>query len=324
MAIDFQIDANGRMKLSAEDLARFAAMDPWQRHRIYHDVCQQAYAAAQASSDAPDTGRPLIEKGFEVVPQVLGAEDVAQIRGLLDDRVGQGEGRTESDGWAAPLPWNMARIHVLRQALEHVFNDTVTQALENYFQSYFRVMSLSVTRAFPAPARNSFLWHRDIEPPQQTHMMVYLTDSTEESGGTSFLDLDDSRAAAENGYSFKNLDDRLESLAGIEEKAGRTFKVNRPALRAGDSVLFAAPRILHRGELPRAGCRDAITILMLPSPVPWRDYLAGRPADVFVAQHPASAWINPFDDQNLVRTGGVIPPDWAHVCDMQPPSDGAY
>ena len=41
-------------------------------------------------------------------------------------------------------------------------------------------------------------------------------------------------------------------------------------LDAGDAVIFAAPRILHRGVAPKRGYRDILVLNTVPSLVPWR------------------------------------------------------
>ncbi|MAY67803.1 MAG: hypothetical protein CMM77_11810 [Rhodospirillaceae bacterium] len=319
MTIEYEMTPSGRLILDQGSQDAVIAMDPWSRHHAYHLICRDKYRETAGAVD-PQPETDMAKNGFQVLPGLLTADQVSQVRAMMDDRIGGREERpVKFEDWAQPLPWNMARIHSVRQVLASAFDGPLSQVIEAYFESYFRLLSVTVTRAHPAPAKNSFLWHRDIEPPQQTHLMIYLTDSSPETGGTSFLNLADSRISAENGYSFKNFEERSASLESIEQKAGKSFEVHRPALKAGDGVLFAAPRILHRGELPTKGVRDAITVLMLPSPVPWQEFLAGSPGRVFVTEHPASAFIEPFGDGMLEKTGMLTPPNWASLGEFFPP-----
>ncbi|HBC08344.1 MAG TPA: hypothetical protein DC046_12310, partial [Rhodospirillaceae bacterium] len=72
-------------------------------------------------------------------------------------------------------------------------------------------------------------WHRDYQPPQQFHLMVYLTDSNEEGGGTTFLNFEDTKAAAYAGIHFQSMDkERFYSIKDMEAKVGRPMTTYRP------------------------------------------------------------------------------------------------
>ena len=213
----------------------------------------------------------------------------------------------------------MARIHAVRQIIPTILNGPLGKALEAYFGSYFRLMSLSLVRGFPGETQGSFMWHRDFEPPQQTHLMIYLTDSSETTGGTSFLNLEETKIAAESGIHYQPDDiDRPDTIEKMEEKVGRKLHPYRPDLKAGDGILFGAPRILHQGNLPKEGWRDTLMMLFLPSPVPWDEFLAKDTKKFFVTRHPGASFIEPFSGQILPsRTHDVL--EWAAMGEMFPP-----
>ncbi len=318
--ISFEQGQNGRLILTPESRAMIMEMHPWERYTAYHDYCRQIYR--QNNPAGQSLPEPQVSNlGHQVLPNLISPEDVAALQQLLDERV---DGpNLDADGnpmWFASLPWTMMRINVVRQVLGRMFAGDISKALEAYFGSYFRIMSLSLVRGFPGKADGSFLWHRDYQPPQQFHLMVYLTDSNEEGGGTTFLNFEDTKAAAYAGIHFQSMDkERFYSIKDMEAKVGRPMTTYRPEMTAGDGVMFAAPRILHQGNRPKAGQRDTLQLLMLPSPVPWDEYLAREPGRVFVSEHPGAAFFEPFEGTGLAKNDDVPVCDWAVATMMFPP-----
>ena len=141
----------------------------------------------------------------------------------------------------------------------------------------------------------------------QILIMVYLTDSGAHSGSTSFLNLEQTRAAAQAGYSFPNLDERIAEIDKVFAACDRPPALNRPKLAAGDAVAFAAPRVLHRGHSPETGFRDALLLILQPSFVPWSQDIDDFGSDyMFIAGSKNTVNTNPYRPLNPSTTEADI------------------
>lgn len=321
--LEYEDGGHGRFILSDASREYIRGLHPWDRYFLYHDACRQLYHA-NPPNDAALSEPIIAAKGYQVIPELLGHDDTKILRDLLDERIdGQPVDLDGEPQWAAPLPWTMIRIQTVREILQRMLAGPLNDVLRGYFGCFYRIFSLSVTRAFPAKAEGSFRWHRDVEPPQQTHLMIYLTDSSDESGSTSFLDLEQTRSAAQAGYHFPSDGQRTGNLGEIADLAGVELRAEQPSLNAGDGGLFAASRILHKGNLPTAGNRDVMTLLFLPSSVPWDEYLKRDTAMTFVGQHPGVSSVEPFENVAIVRPPLTDIPEWALRGDLFPPKYGA-
>ncbi|HBC08345.1 MAG TPA: hypothetical protein DC046_12315, partial [Rhodospirillaceae bacterium] len=153
--ISFEQGQNGRLILTPESRAMIMEMHPWERYTAYHDYCRQIYR--QNNPAGQSLPEPQVSNlGHQVLPNLISPEDVAALQQLLDERV---DGpNLDADGnpmWFASLPWTMMRINVVRQVLGRMFAGDISKALEAYFGSYFRIMSLSLVRGFPGKADGS-------------------------------------------------------------------------------------------------------------------------------------------------------------------------
>ena len=270
------IRKNGRISVHPDCEAAVTDQPPWWRHAIHHQLCRAHYTQEQKS---PPTGeRALAESGVAVFRGLLEtgeATDLSQRMGgaiavKREDADPTQAAASDKEAGTEFITFDANLRAVVTLKLPRILNETVTAALERYFGSYFRIDFVQMYRTFPvAEAKASFHWHRDLAPMAQILIMVYLTDSGAHSGSTSFLDLEQTRAAAQAGYSFPNLDERIAEIDKVFAACDRPPAVNRPELAAGDAVAFAAPRVLHRGNSPETGFRDALLLILQPSFVPW-------------------------------------------------------
>ena len=253
------------------------SLTPWQRHAIYHQVCRQSFAQTHPEA-AIDTG-PLTTEGLDVVRGSLSAKEAVSIADVITANLEALGPRAGAHGPVSDDPTdaiiNVAQTGDLRarlhDALPRILSDETTVILERYYGSHFRIHGAVTYRTHALTQQvGSFLWHRDTAPMGQIHMIVYLTPSGAASGSTQFLGLNQSARAASLGYHYEHLENRTRDIEtifdGIEEKPD----VLCPELAAGDSVIFPAPRVLHRGNLPTHGYRDTFTLILLPSFVPWQ------------------------------------------------------
>ncbi len=311
--MDFSLLRHGRLIVAHPDsVPAIEALDPWEHHSKYLAVCRQLAAPA---AGAPD----LAETGYVPLPGLISAGDAQSISKTLADVLADQGGAT---GPTDPQEANVtaqadSRIaEMLRSFIPKLITDDIAAAVETALGANFRIDFASLYRSHPMPEKRvSFLWHRDMAPMSQVHLLVYLTGGRER-GGTSYMSLADNRRAAARGYHFLPLGKRADSLDDVfggEPSAD----VYTPDVAPGDAVLFSAPRILHRGILPTGAARDALLLVFQASPVPWRVEFEDIGVDHLVL--PASKntlHTNPFMPlhPNIAgEIGGVyeLPPAWA-------------
>jgi hypothetical protein len=155
--------------------------------------------------------------------------------------------------------------------VEKMLNPAMDGLLTSVFQSEYFVYSLVVNRTMPAKeAKRSFLWHCDRGPKDFLKINMFLDATSEHGGTTEFVDLQNSLAYEKAGYTFGANQRRLEDLSALNRKLGIAPKVIHPQLDAGEAFIFYPSRAMHRGFLPTRGIRHMFSLVLLPSPVPWR------------------------------------------------------
>jgi hypothetical protein len=209
--------------------------------------------------------------------------------------------------------------------LDKVFCPQVVADLEGYLGCHFRIDSVSVYRTHPVEKSTiSFQWHRDMAPMSQVHLMVYLTPGGDECGATEFLDFQQTEEAAVQGYHYGALEDRTDDIDEIFAPVGKTATVTRSEMDPGDGLIFPAPRVLHRGWLPKKGFRDVMLFLLLPGMVPWNYEVEDFGIDhMFLSADKNTLHANPFIpfNPNIVEEKAFvieIPGDWVFLGAMFP------
>ena len=139
--------------------------------------------------------------------------------------------------------------------------------------SPFLWMIVTATGAAAADEIVSFKWHCDRGPSQHLKLIVYLNPSREHGGNTEFVPLPDSRRIGEKGYVFGSTRKRTNSVRRLSRLAGKPVETVMEPIPAGGGVLFQPANVVHRGVAPDRGTRYAVTLCLLPSPVPWREAL---------------------------------------------------
>lgn len=304
-------------------------LSPWRRHALFHEFCRRVYRR-----DPKPALTPLADQGIETFRRLLKPKEAKK----LSDVAGTILAGAGPDGGAVgPLPGTpdeavvrvppVARMEkAVAEVLGKVFRPAVTDALEAYMGCHFRIDHAFVYRTHPVERHLiSFLWHRDVAPMTQVHIMVYLTASGARAGETHFLGLDTTREAAVKGYHYTNVGQRLDDMSKILGGKGAKAKIIRPKLDVGDAVAFAAPRVLHRGRLPVKRFRDVLTFVVLPSAVPWNfeieDFGTGH---LLMAEARDTLSVNPFvkffppdPDANWEKTRNMTEP-WVCLGHLTP------
>ena len=236
---------------------------PIERHALYHKICQQIFASQHGAPCSSDSR--LAVSGFDVLNGAVDGLEATALSSMISDQI------SAKDRGLTVLPVSGALEAHLLTAMETTLDRGLSALLESYYASYFRVVHCQLYRTgVDGDKHFSFRWHRDIEPMAQVHAMIYFTPSGPGDGGTQFLDFAETARLAANGYAFGAFEDRVLSLDGILQGGDSPPKPERPMLDAGDAVIFAAPRILHRGVAPKRGYRDILVLNTVPSLVPWR------------------------------------------------------
>ena len=78
---------------------------------------------------------------------------------------------------------------------------------------------------------------------------------------------------AKTGYTFGPVKERVEDLGPIAARHGIEIHPKQFSIRAGQGILFEPAQLLHRGLPPSKAPRKIMQILILPSPLPWREAL---------------------------------------------------
>ena len=289
-----------------------------ERHALYHQICQQIYAAQNEPPRGPDSS--LAARGFDVLRGTVDRSEAAAISRMVSDQIGV------TDRVLTVVPVSGSLEARLLAAMESTLDGGLSELLEAYYASHFRVVHCQLYRTeVDGEKHYSFRWHRDLEPMAQVHVMIYFTSSGPDDGGTQFLDLAETARLAANGYAFRAFEDRVLSLDSAFPEGENSPAPERPFVDLGDAVIFAAPRVLHRGVAPKNGHRDVLVLNIMPSLVPWRATL-----EEFGTDHLFSAdggtrntlMTDPFDPlvaYFAAEPGHINVPVWAMFGGMLPP-----
>jgi hypothetical protein len=212
---------------------------------------------------------PLHARGFQHMRVLRPAQAHELLRRIsAHDHTGVKKGSANLRGY--PLD-ETAR----RELLDAVLTPDVDALLSGFFDSKYLVYWMSATVTPPDPEQQtvSFRWHCDKGPAEHLKMIVYLNGTPEHGGNTEFVDLADTERVARRGYVFGRTRSRTDDIERLSHVAGHPLSPCRQPLEAGDGVVFQPARVLHRGIVPTHAPRYALTLCLLPSPVPWREAL---------------------------------------------------
>lgn len=304
------IQQNGRISLHPDCEPTLVALPPWRRHALHHRIAGAVYAHQGGSAAEGDP--ELAENGITIIRKMLSKKDA----GLLSRRAGRVIDATGGHLDATDDPDNAAQVvecdvdlrRMVVEMLPTILNEKHTATFERYFGCHFRIDNLRLYRTYPSKKSTiSFRWHRDVAPMAQVHVMLYLTDSGDKAGSTSFLDIEQTKLAARAGYHYPNIAKRTGDIEEVFADTRHKPKVNRPQVRAGDAIAFAAPRVLHCGNLPLTGFRDVLLLVLLPSFMPWqRDVEDINPDYLFITDSKSTLLTNPYKLCNPTIASEVI------------------
>lgn len=322
-SFEYSVDDIGDVTV-ADQLMSWAADSSWQRHWLFHRICQENYKKRHgALPSSGGDGSSFAARGISEYASVLDQNNCATLVKSMDEHMAQVLGADgKPDQFQYIIPWTQHRANIFRRALPRILSDELSSVLIDYYGCEFQLLAANLRRHYPSEKTDvSFTWHRDFEPGQQVHLIVYLNGASDDTGRTEVLDLAATRKAAEAGYGYPDLANRTNDLDEVFGGSAEGVEIVSPSLEPGGGILLAAPRVLHRGRLPQTSRRDTLLLVFVPSPIPWRARLACRFNNTLMnGQSLTAGIINPLDHFSLSnQSAHGYPPEWAIRGDLYPP-----
>lgn len=284
---------DGQWQLSPETAAQFASLSLAARHLAFHRLAKALFLAT-GPQRSPEQGGDLVRKGFLLAPGTVPVETCRALSGRIGEWLQRDGGGAQNsvlrssfrrDDSNRVVAVDQEVIGVMMPTIQRILRRQIVTTCEAYLGSHFKVNSFRLFRAVPTEdALVSFRWHIDAAPPGQIHVMVYLTDAGPDglNGCTSFLPRQYFEQLNAGGYAYGSIDDRVVDLAQIDGGGVLADKVETPLPRAGDALVFAPGTLFHRGVSPRAGFRDALLLVLVPSLEPWAVNLTKHGTEKFL------------------------------------------
>lgn len=211
----------------------------------------------------------LRRDGYALI-EPLGVEEACALSAMLEER-GEGFIKKRGDDYTAYLRCDE---RIFDPILEQVFRGPVDALIADFFGSEYVPYWAAYQVASPnVSTKRAFCWHCDKGPSKWLKILLYFTDSDVTGGNTLLLDRKESERVAQTGYTFGPLKERVEDLTPIAARHGFEIHPRQFSIRAGQGILFEPAQLLHRGLSPSKAPRKIMQILILPSPLPWREAL---------------------------------------------------
>lgn len=237
-------------------------------HKWYHSKARQAWARAAVPASPEEILRwsaALRREGYVQLKPGVSPELVGAIHDQADRAFADPASYISPTAGTLRLKNGIGRI----PDIARLFTGDIVRTVENYYGSYFKVYWVQVYRTFPTDQDPdaSFLWHVDNCPPQVVKLMVYLTDTREDTGAFRLKPRPLSQQLLDQGFW-----DRAKNsyFAPILNDAGTTKVFEGPK---GTSILFLNWGCVHRAKHPEVEHRDVAVFFLVPSLVPWDQHM---------------------------------------------------
>jgi len=208
------------------------------------------------------TAQEIRAHGFAKIDPVLSPEFIRMISRKVDALFAREEKTvtTLQEGGLIRLKASLIEVPELEQFLLH---PAVSGTLERYFGSCFRVFSCDIYRTLPqdptaaAEKFGSLKWHFDNCPSVLFKIMIYLTDTTVDTGALSLVPRVKSLELKRRGFWERNKADSF------------TDEIRRSAIYlegvAGTTLFFSTHHCIHKATLPTHQHRDVAVFLVQPA-----------------------------------------------------------
>jgi hypothetical protein len=269
----------------------FGNNQPWslnRRYAAFHAEARKRYRPTPLASDPEvrEAAASFERDGFLILPSALDPESAERLKSKVDSlfeqernlfRVGSGLFRL-IDG-AEQLP----------EVIDLV-SGKVAAILETYYKSNFKLYNASFYRTVPDESvpESSFLWHFDNCTDEEIKIMVYLDKVTTETGAFRFKSVATSERARAAGFWHRDDYDKARDV--FDDPSTTVVAEGEP----GTVILFRQGRVVHKATAPRMDHRDAVTMVVIPSLIPWREHYA-RTKHLLSTN--AGICVNPWTDE---------------------------
>lgn len=255
---------------------------------LYHLHCRKVWRrpSSPEASAASHAARTLRDQGFVVFPPAVDQGLIQALGSAVDDLF-------ERSNDSVRISHGLYR---LRDGLEKVpqvielITPEVEQAIEQYFESHFKIYGVYFYRTIPAEPQStsSFLWHLDNCPRQEIKLMAYLDDTVAETGAFRLKPKPLSDELRGRGFWDRKKNERFVDRL---EDAATTAVLEGPA---GTSILFQNGGCIHKATFPERQHRDVTTFVIIPSSTPWRVHFSRHR---HLLSTNSGVCLNPFTDK---------------------------
>jgi len=238
------------------------------RYWLYHRKAQHAFHPPKesASAEALAALDRFKRDGFVVLPTRLDTEAGQALKHKVDGLYDSGVDVFKVSSGLYRLIDGAERI----PEIVNLLNGPISEVLERYYGSHYKLYNISFYRTIPDDSvpESSFLWHFDNSPDQEIKLMIYLDEVSDETGAFRFKNLATSEKARSLGFWHREDYSRTKDMF---DDAGTTI-VGEGA--PGTAILFRQGRVAHKATAPRHSHRDVVTMMIIPSLIPWREHFA--------------------------------------------------
>lgn len=255
---------------------------------LYHFRCRRVWKhhSGPQHSAADQAARTLQDRGFVIFPSAVDQSLIKTLGSTVD-------GLFERSKDSVQISQGLFR---LRDGLELVpriiefVTPEIEQAVEQYFESHFKIYGVYFYRTIPTEAQDtsSFLWHVDNCPRQEIKLMVYLDNTVADTGAFRLKPKPLSDELRARGFWDRKKNERFGDRL---EEAATTAVLEGPA---GTSILFQNGGCIHKATFPERTHRDVATFVIIPSPIPWRVHFSRHR---HLLSTNSGVCLNPFTDR---------------------------
>lgn len=245
------------------------------RNRRYHARAQRVWAQSGRAPAAFSSAEPatrLASEGYVVLPPASGEPLFERLKARADEAFATPEFCSRPIDGAIRLKDGIAQLPQICD----VITPRIVQTVEAYFRSFFKIYWVQVYRTVPSERQPeaSFLWHVDNCPPQVVKLMVYLTDTYEDTGAFRLKPRPLSQDLIRRGFWDRARNERFASLL---EDTSTTTVFEGPK---GTRILFLNWGCVHRAKHPERSHRDVAVFNFVPSIVPWDEHMRAQRAQL--------------------------------------------
>ncbi len=187
-------------------------------------------------------------------------------------------------------------------ALAPALDGPVGALARGFFRSDFVVTSLGSRRkvgglaALTSTEKGSSHWHCDAGPTEHLKVILYLNARSEHNGGTAFIEKPATDVLKRAGYVFQPREERHFDMGEVIHSLGLPPSEHVAQPECGEAVVFRPSQVMHKAVIPTEGERITVTLLLLPSSAPWRDFLQANLAVILANDSAAFAALQPAVD----------------------------